>query len=574
MQKSFIDRIFPQTSSSFPRRDRSPRPALSPPTSPALSSERSTPPRTKPRQQSPLSRSSLQALPLSASVVHHNNPLLPIERTAKALERHIQTLLDAQSEGLLAGLQDGPAEDVSSAGSLTPTPSVSSPVRKSPTLPKVVPVRQPTERRISLRQARRRLQSSMQEFADLKNEELVVLENQYRERENALSRVRAFETKRSALKDEVESVKKAESAIGDAKDIRHEASELERTIRELENKLLEMKADHRRLIERATQLENTVDSKLSSYNSSIAMTDMEIRKFLRNPPIQHGLSDPVTGAADSGMYELRPERRTIEMAREQWTSEKESLHQRRLDIETEQQALSEGSRIWGDAVRRITSFEKQLQAQMKALSQPSTHDNHAETEGLLADLKNIIKILEDDFSTAQSKQWNLLICALGAELEALRQGRSILEQALGTDQHIDTSQDEDGLKNRPESNGLLLEEDNDPNATQDGGSSPPAFFTPQAQATPGPNGTNPTGDRPTSAGGESNKSLEDTLREFGGGTAQHQPPDEITPFPAASSSSSRSAHRSQQSSSTRKTDPKSETESEDDDPAPDFWISQ
>lgn len=289
---------------------------------------------------------------------------------------------------------------------------------------------QPIEKPISLRQARKGLKKSMQEFMRLKSEELSVLDGQFRERDEALRQAQALEDRKAALFKEAEAIKKEDRSVA-AQDARREAQELERTIHELEDKLLEMKAQHRRLLDQAGQLESIVDSKLSSYDSSIAMTDMEIRKFLRNPSIQQGLPDPVTGAVASGMYALRPERRTLEMAKEQWKSEQNSLMQRRRDVELEQRALQEGGQLWEEAVRRINAFERQLRMQMSNIAPPQLVANGApEPEHLLTDLNNLIESLESDFSTAESKNWNLLVCALGAELEALRQGREILEGAL------------------------------------------------------------------------------------------------------------------------------------------------
>jgi hypothetical protein len=43
----------------------------------------------------------------------------------------------------------------------------------------------------------------------------------------------------------------------------------------------------------------------------------------------------------------------------------------------------------------------------------------------------VIDDLESKFHTAEEKNWKLLIAAIGAELDALRQGRTILEGVLG-----------------------------------------------------------------------------------------------------------------------------------------------
>jgi hypothetical protein len=40
--------------------------------------------------------------------------------------------------------------------------------------------------------------------------------------------------------------------------------------------------------------------------------------------------------------------------------------------------------------------------------------------------------LERNLGVAESKHWNLLVCAIGAELEAFKEGEGILRGALGT----------------------------------------------------------------------------------------------------------------------------------------------
>ena len=537
MQKSFIDRLFPQ-SSPLPQYERSPRRPPSTLSSPASSPVRPPSLHTKPRQSSPLARSSLSPQPSAPPALHYDDPMLPINRTAKSLQRHIQKLLDAQAEGLLEGIEKGDGADVSSAGSLTPTPTVSSPRPRSITTPKVLPVRQPAETTISLRQARRGLRKAMEEFVNIKTEELTVLDVQYSSRENALAQTAAFGSKKSSLENEIKSMREGDGASAHAEEIRQEAGELESTIRELEDKLLEMKAQHRRLLDQATQLENSVDSKLSSYKSSIAMADMEIRKFLRHPPISHRLSDNIVGEEVPGMYDLRPERRTLDMARDQWTSEQGVLSHRKKEVENEQQALEDGAKVWTGAVKLITAFERDLRVQMRGLVQASPEDGQIRTEKLLADLDALVGVLEKDLSTAETKHWNLLICALGAEVEALRQGRSILQQALGRDE-LDTS------SGTGDTNGhLLVDQDNDQTdsarpESRDSNSSAPVFFTPQP---PGfENHWTSTTDHEnihepaTSPDTASNKSLEDTLQEFGDNQqfpSQSQPQPNLPPSTA------------------------------------------
>jgi hypothetical protein len=207
MQKSFIERIFPQSSSPLLPTSRSERPksriSLPSTPSPVASAPSSSP--SRPRHASPRTSQSLQPTPLSASIIHHSDPLLPVDRAARALQRTIQSLLDAQSDGLSAGLRAGSRDDVSSVGSLTPTPSVATPPRSALGV-KTMPIRQPVPKKVSLRGARKGLTRSMQEFAQLKEEELRILASQSKGRGSALKKVHALEDKKSALASQREAI--------------------------------------------------------------------------------------------------------------------------------------------------------------------------------------------------------------------------------------------------------------------------------------------------------------------------------------------------------------------------------
>jgi hypothetical protein len=169
-------------------------------------------------------RNTLQPAPLSASIVHHTDPFLPIDRAAKALERNIQSFLDAQSEGLLAGLGSGAQDDFSSNGSLTPTPSTSTP--PSVARPKTIPIRQPQPKKVTLTGARKGLVRAMKEFVLLKEEELKVLSEQERRREQALRKVKVFEDKKAGLGNQIAEIKNEEGAQL-ANSIKAEAENLE-----------------------------------------------------------------------------------------------------------------------------------------------------------------------------------------------------------------------------------------------------------------------------------------------------------------------------------------------------------
>lgn len=430
MHKSFIERIFPHApDGGLPRyEDESPARTS---TSDAAMRIQMRDSSLSPSARSP-SRKYVQASPLSASIGHHDNPFLAVERAAKALQRTIQSYLDAQSDGLHASLADTGPDDHSSVGSPTPTPSTATPSRSS-SLPKTVPVRQPVPRKITLRGARRGLSKAMEEFAQLRQEELGIIDSESASRQSALKRGKRFQEKRSSLIREMDSIRGEDSAT-QATTYRQEADKIKTEIQAIEATLFELRARYRQLITQADQHENTIDSKLSSYKSSLSMVENDMKQFLRHPPVDHTLplfeeSSPSQGS----MYALKPERRTLEMAQDQWTAERELLAHRKADVETERQALQEGVKIWREATRRISEFEKTLRHALRhppvtttGSAESSSSNYEDQHSALLSQLNDLIASLQADLATAESNSWNLLICCLGAELEALDQGRILL----------------------------------------------------------------------------------------------------------------------------------------------------
>jgi hypothetical protein len=518
MQQSFIERLFPHPPGSrgaLPRfEDDYYDAALAPPASPmrialhdsSITSSSLSPTRTRDASLSPSRyQRTLRAPPL----VHHNDPFLYIDRTAKTLERTFQTLLDAQSEGLSSGGVGAAAgDDGSSIGSPTPTPSLVATSPSSTTKPKTLPIRQPKAKKITLRGARRGLEKYMLEFAALKREEMALIEQEVASRDTALVQVSDLSNRRRLLEDEIQKIKSEEAPVG----LRAEVQEVEQQIQQVEATLFELRSKQRILRGQLSEMESSRDSELSSYTESLALNERQAKSLLRRPPVQHSLNTN----QDAGMYALKPERRTLHMAQEQWTREVEILAQRRSHVEDEKTALIEGSKLWRDVVQKIRAFEKDLKTQTKELAAqpvadvPSSTLDGEETErtsvekysvkNVLNKLTNLISSLEQDLQNAEAKGWNLLVCAIGAELTAFEQARDLLQEGAGVSS-AESHLAEEGPPDLHSDNHLVDDQAsiNPPSPDLLGG---------RLEDMLQHNGTR-------SPGENSNHSLEDTLREFG-----------------------------------------------------------
>jgi len=182
-------------------------------------------------------------------------------------------------------------------------------------------------------------------------------------------------------------------------------------------------------------LNNSVQAKLSSYKSSLSMLDAEIEEFLsRSPP-------PPTNrpSLNSSYHVLPPGRRTLQMATEHLTSDQEAVRSRQEAFSVELEALEEGYVVWKDVISEVTGFETHLRQEINRMdrmaasidvhnSTGSTNTSPARIKSLISRLDQTILQLESKFRLSEARDWKLLVCCIGAELEACRQGREVLQK--------------------------------------------------------------------------------------------------------------------------------------------------
>ncbi|KAL9067397.1 MAG: hypothetical protein Q9161_006906 [Pseudevernia consocians] len=358
-----------------------------------------------------------------------SDALITVSRQEAHLQSTLQHLLDAQSEGLLAGLTGGPPQgETSSTGSRTPTTAYSSPGGQSK--PRgVVPVRQPAKRKLGLRGARRGIARAISDLANLKIEEGRILEGELLQRAEILGTVQRFETKTVGLQERIGMIE-SEDTTRRVEHLKSEEKALDHEIRELETRLWEMKAKHRHLLREIEGLDNSVQSKLSSYKSALTLAEKESRRFLQRPPIRDNRS-----ATTTGLWALPAERRTLQMASEQYAEEQDVLTKRVDEVETERSALEDGSGVWNEVVEEVNGVEKLLQEEMQTMRAPLVQDNGKGNAigGMRRILEHMSKArskIERKLEVSEARDWKLLVCCIGAELEAMTEGQTVLQGAF------------------------------------------------------------------------------------------------------------------------------------------------
>jgi hypothetical protein len=244
-----------------------------------------------------------------------------------------------------------------------------------------------------------------------------------------LKKVDGFLNKRQGLEKEISGLHNNEE-YQKAQELKSEARNVEAEIEELETKLLELGNRHRYLSAEASKLENSVQSRASSYKASLSLLDTEERRFLRRPPIEL----PVPTYDSSLFATLNSNRRTLSIAKEHWHNEEDEIHKRLEDIEAERDALRDGGTVWEEVVNEVSTFETMLREEMRRLGSKRSGASRPDDSALKSILKHMdksVEQLESQFTQAEDQDWKLLIVAIGAELEAFTEGRAVLQDALG-----------------------------------------------------------------------------------------------------------------------------------------------
>jgi hypothetical protein len=370
----------------------------------------------------PITASVLWSAPKAALAQQPRVPddLLALQRRARHLEQQLQELLDAQADGLTNGLAgDNISDDQISNGSTTPTVSSARSTDKS--VGNGNNERTSRKARIGLNTARRGIFRRIQQLASVKAEELDMLDEDLRELQITVEKTNAWDQKRSRLEKKIKDIE-GEDAGTKTETLQTEASKLEQEIRLKEQELLLLKRRHRCVLDELADTENSMEARLSSYKTSLSILDRGIAGFLARPPNPNHVS-----LSESPFPSLPAKRRTLEMAREYWQDEYTRLAEKCEEVDIDRVALDEGAVLWNDVVRTVADYETSLQSYMQEVGRSGSADNNR----LLDQMDATVNYLNERLELASSNSWNLLVCAIGAELEAFQQGKDMLEEALG-----------------------------------------------------------------------------------------------------------------------------------------------
>lgn len=404
----------------------------------------------------------------------HQDPYLALSREEEHLQKNLQKLIDAQSEGLLAGFggasdHDG-RDNLSSTGSRTPTTSIGSmgtpwglnqsSSNYGPSSPITIPIRQPARRKIGLHGARRGITRAISSLAHLKSAQVTLLSSELDEKSSDLSIVQSLSAKQLALEEQIRAIAQREDASGRISDMKKEEKVLDEEIRELEDRLWQMKARQKKLLGDIQGLENRVESQLSSYKAALELAKKEAKSLLKRAPRATAtasanivLSCQHRKSTGEGIWSLPPDRRTLPMAEEHFLEEQQTLRRLIEAAKFEQTDCEEGAQVWEDVVRSVSAVETMLRTEMQRNTHSSTpsprppllhHEiqpddtniestessPEAKMKNVLGEIHRSIRFLESKLGLARQRGWKLLDVCISAEVEAIREGEQVLTDAL------------------------------------------------------------------------------------------------------------------------------------------------
>ncbi|RYP13261.1 hypothetical protein DL767_010833 [Monosporascus sp. MG133] len=369
-----------------------------------------------------------------------------IARRERQMQKELQKLLDAQAAAIEQKLDDSPFSGKGKrrdAGNVTPKNKKT----EQPSHQPVIPVRQPPEKTLSLGQARSHIIGVMQMLASLKAEEDAYIASALAERKAGLSKLAMLKTQHQQIKKDIHEIEKdpADPLTNEIRTIEGELQTVSSQIEEYKRLLRRAEQAKATLERRLEEAKSEAESRLSGYKGALRECEAGMLDLVRRPGIRvlepaqfrdQGEGGEAGAAADrhitgTEFFRLRPERRTLPMARDWWEGEVAVLERRRAAVERERAALEEGERVWADVIDTIERHEEQLTDALSSSGGSGGSSSPADVlRGQWDLLQDVIAKLERTLAHVEERGWTLLVAAVGAELSVYYDARKMLRSIL------------------------------------------------------------------------------------------------------------------------------------------------
>lgn len=249
---------------------------------------------------------------------------------------------------------------------------------------------------------------AMEELAALKLQETTLYNELLAERKELLSVVDSTTTKADRFRHELEMLGLSER-VTQTQILEAEATSIVGEMEVLRGKLAELENRHGEIQETLAQKNSTIDAQAAPYRSSLDSVTKVLSTFLKT----HSQPSP-------------------EAARKTWRTEVENYGAKMEAAEKEREALDDGMELWNEVMDAVCGFEQLLRDTLHGAGSKT----HGES-GLVirSHLQRVTKELEDMAVRAETEGWNLLVVAIGTELQAFKEAGEVLERSLAQSHH-------------------------------------------------------------------------------------------------------------------------------------------
>ena len=351
-----------------------------------------------------------------------------LSRQQRTIETRLQQLIDEQGEGLLQGLGKTP-QPSSSVKDVHPVLGRSSPPGRSQQSQSSTSMPSTRRQLLGLKDSRRGIASSLTELVDLKMKELDFAQRDCDKSTQDLAHLHNISAKEAGLMRQINSIE-GQEANSKLQSLRQEECVLGEEIAIHEARLVEMRGRQQLLRHDTRALDNKIQSQLSSYRGALGLAREEIEEYLARAP-----KSGIQKQDRKSFWKLPSERRTLEVATENLQHELDKFRTQAKNLHQEKNALELGSSMWQDVVHIITSVEATIREEVERLGinegmvETESSANVQRLDQLLELLRTAQTQIRSKLDTAQNKGWNLLVCCIGAELQAITDGSAMLHDA-------------------------------------------------------------------------------------------------------------------------------------------------
>lgn len=271
--------------------------------------------------------------------------------------------------------------------------------------------------------------------------------------QHASVRVSEWITRRSSLQRTIADTDRDPHTGGRLATLRDEAGAVQEQIDALESQLLELRSRQRAVQLELSAVTNTVEAQMSSYTAALALLDLEADRYITSTRLSTSAGDPLAKSVMGG--------NALEALQERTHKEEKRARRARDAYEEAVNALKEGAPVWARVVKTVSEYERVLG---REIVRANDEDSAQRFPALLRELEDVIGLVETELVVAEAKGWTLLVCAIGAELEALTRGCEVLVGLSATSASVEKSNCHvavDEVVRAPETS-LMVGEDDEP----------------------------------------------------------------------------------------------------------------